>query len=147
MVTTAFVNIWGIRVGAIAWDSNTRLGSFEFDPSFKTKSIDLAPIKMSIDSDRTIFSFPELRNSSTFNGLPGLLADSLPDNYGNTLIDVWLAQQGRPPDSMNPVEKLCFIGSRGMGALEFEPAKFKKAKHTFSVDIDELVDLAQQILH
>ncbi len=147
MATTAFVNIWGIRVGAIAWDSNTRLGSFEFDPSFKTKSIDLAPIKMPINSNRSIFSFPELRNSPTFNGLPGLLTDSLPDNYGNKLIDVWLAQQGRPPDSMNPIEKLCFIGSRGMGALEFEPAKFKNAKHTFSVDIDELVDLAKQILH
>lgn len=147
MVTTAFVNIWGIRVGAIAWDDDTRLGSFEYDPSFKTKSFDLAPIKMPIDSEKRIFSFSELRNISTFNGLPGLLVDSLPDNYGNKLIDAWLAEQGRPPNSMNPVEKLCFIGSRGMGALEFEPAKFKKSKNTFSVDVDELVDLAERILH
>jgi serine/threonine-protein kinase HipA len=147
MVATAFVNIWGTRVGAVAWDDSTRLGSFEYDPSFRAKSFDLAPLKMPIDSDRRIFSFPELRNISTFNGLPGLLADSLPDNYGNKLIDAWLAEQGRAPDSMNPVEKLCFIGSRGMGALEFEPAKFKKAKNTFSVDVDELVDLAKKILH
>lgn len=147
MVTTAFVNIWGLRVGAIAWDDNTGLGSFEYDPAFITKSFDLAPLKIPIDSNRRIFSFSELRNISTFNGLPGLLADSLPDNYGNRLIDAWLAEQGRPPDSMNPVEKLCFIGSRGMGALEFEPAMFRKAQNTFHVDVEELVDLARKILH
>lgn len=147
MITTAFVNIWGLRVGAVAWDDNTGLGSFEYDPAFKTKSFDLAPLKMPIDSDRRVFTFTELRNISTFNGLPGLLADSLPDNYGNRLIDAWLAEQGRAPKSMNPVEKLCFIGSRGMGALEFEPAKFKKAKNTFSVEVNEIVDLAKKILH
>lgn len=147
MITTAFVNIWGIGVGAIAWDDNTQLGSFEYAPAFRERSLDLAPIKMPIDSDRRIFSFSELRKVSTYNGLPGLLADSLPDNYGNRLIDAWLADQGRAPNSMNPVEKLCFIGSRGMGALEFEPAKFKKAKNTFSVDVDELVELSKKILH
>ncbi len=147
MITTAFVNIWGLRVGAVAWDDNTGLGSFEYDPAFKTKSFDLAPLKMPIDSDRRVFTFTELRNISTFNGLPGLLADSLPDNYGNRLIDAWLAEQGRAPKSMNPVEKLCFIGSRGMGALEFEPAKFNKAKNTFSVEVNEIVDLAKKILH
>ncbi|MDT8394682.1 MAG: type II toxin-antitoxin system HipA family toxin [Bacteroidales bacterium] len=147
MVTTAFVNIWGSRVGAIAWDDATQLGRFEYDPAFRAKALDIAPIKMPIHSDKRVFSFPELRNTFTFNGLPGLLADSLPDNYGNRLIDVWLAEQGRAPNSMNPVEKLCFIGSRGMGALTFEPAKFKKARNTFSVDIDELVELSKKILH
>ena len=72
MVITAFVNNWGSRVGAIAWDSNTGLGSFEYDPAFKAKSIDLAPLKIPIDSGRSIFSFTELRNNSTFNGIPGL---------------------------------------------------------------------------
>lgn len=147
MVTTAFVNIWGIRAGAIAWDNNTGLGSFEYDPAFKAKSFDLAPLKMPIDSTNRVYTFSELRNVSTFNGLPGLLADSLPDNYGNRLIDAWLAGQGRAPNSMNPVEKLCFIGSRGMGALEFEPATFKKAKNTFSIEVDELVGLTRAILH
>ena len=82
----------------------------------------------------------------TFKGLPGLLADSLPDKYGNQLIETWLAQNGRPPNSMNPVEKLCFIGSRGMGALEFEPAQLKAGKNTFSVEIASLVDIAKKIL-
>lgn len=146
MVRTAFVTIWGEEVGAIAWDENTQLGSFEYDSSFKTKNINLAPLKMPITSGKQIFSFPELRNISTFNGLPGLLADSLPDKYGNDLIDAWLADQGRALNSMNPVEKLRFIGTRGMGALEFEPPRFKKATNTFKVDVDELVELSSKIL-
>jgi len=82
----------------------------------------------------------------TFKGLPGLLADVLPDKYGNQLINIWLAQQGRPQDSMNPVEMLCFIGSRGMGALEFEPVTINESKKTFSIEINSLVDIAQKLL-
>ena len=82
----------------------------------------------------------------TFKGLPGLLADVLPDKYGNQLINIWLAQQGRPQDSMNPAEMLCFIGSRGMGALEFEPVTINESKKTFSIEINSLVDIAQKLL-
>ncbi|MFN5493796.1 MAG: type II toxin-antitoxin system HipA family toxin, partial [Bacteroidota bacterium] len=102
-------------------------------------------------SARNIFRFPELkpdRNSpfDTFKGLPGLLADVLPDTYGNQLINLWLAQNGREPNSMNPVEMLCFIGTRGMGALEFEPAALKESKRTFSIEMDSLVDIAKKML-
>ena len=83
----------------------------------------------------------------TFKGLPGLLADALPDKYGNRLINVWLAKQGRPENSMNPVEKLCFIGRRGMGALEFEPAQIKTNKNTFSLELDSLIDVAKKMLN
>ncbi len=108
-------------------------------------------LKMPVISFRNHFSFPELRKDKnseydTFKGLPGLLADALPDRYGNQLINLWLAQQGRPQDSMNPVEMLCFIGTRGMGALEFEPAVLKETKRTFSIEIDSLVDTAQKML-
>ena len=125
-MNTAYVNIWGTRVGAVAWNEANQLASFEYESSFLKKSWDLSPIKMSITNRPQIYSFPELRPNrgtehDTFKGLPGLLADMLPDKYGNQLINIWLAQQGRPVNSMNPVEKLCFIGSRGMGALEFEP--------------------------
>ena len=147
MVKTAFVNIWGKMVGAIAWDENMQLGSFEYDSAFKATGLNLAPLKIPMDSGRQIFSFPELRNNTTFNGLPGLLTDSLPDNYGNQLIDAWLAGQGRPINSMNPVEKLCFIGTRGMGALEFEPSRFKKATNTVGVDVNDLVELSKKILN
>lgn len=127
----AEVKIWGKLVGAVAWNNATGVASFEYNPRFKQLNLDLAPLKMPISDNRNLFSFPELikdRYSSydTFKGLPGLLADSLPDRYGNQLINMWLAQQGRPQDSMNPIEMLCFIGTRGMGALEFEPAIFQR---------------------
>jgi serine/threonine-protein kinase HipA len=150
-VKTAFVKIWGQTVGAVAWDEDQGLTSFEYEPKFKSNNIDLAPIKMPIKSNQSIFSFPELRASknseyNTFKGLPGLLADVLPDKYGNQLINIWLAQKGRPENSMNPIEQLCFIGTRGMGALEFEPTQLKVAKKSFQVEINSLVDIAQRML-
>ncbi|NCB44361.1 MAG: type II toxin-antitoxin system HipA family toxin [Clostridia bacterium] len=147
----AEVKIWGKLVGAVAWNTEMGFATFEFDPKFKQLGWDLAPLKMAISDNRNQFSFPELRKDKnsvfdTFKGLPGLLADALPDKYGNQLINLWLAQQGRPIDSMNPVEKLCFIGSRGMGAMEFEPAVLKESKRAFSIEIDSLVSIAQKML-
>lgn len=150
-VKTAFVKIWGETVGAVAWNEDQGLASFEYEPKFIAKNIDLAPIKMPIQSRQRVFSFPELRASrnseyDTFKGLPGLLADVLPDKYGNQLINIWLAQNGRAENSMNPIEQLCFIGTRGMGALEFEPTQLKPAKTTFQVEINSLVGIAQRML-
>jgi serine/threonine-protein kinase HipA len=151
-MTLAEVKIWGELVGAVAWNEKTSLASFEYAQSFKKMNIELAPLKMPVNGSKNIFSFPELRKDwnavyDTFKGLPGLLSDSLPDKYGNQLINRWLAQIGRPQNSMNPVEMLCFIGSRGMGALEFEPSSIKENKNTFSVEIDSLVDIAQKMLY
>lgn len=147
MITTAFVKIWGETVGAVAWDENSGTASFEYEPKFIAQRIDLAPLKMSInDATNRIFSFPELRNTKTFKGLPGLLADVLPDDYGNQLINTWLAQNGRPENSMNPVEMLCFIGTRGMGALEFEPSQLKVNKRAFDIEVDELIQMSQKML-
>lgn len=147
----AEVKIWGKLVGAVAWDERTGIASFEYDPNFKKLNWDLAPLKMPIVSARKVISFPELRRDKnaefdTFKGLPGLLADMLPDKYGNQLINMWLAQNGKPQNSMNPVEMLCFIGTRGMGALEFGPATIKENKRTFSIEINSLVDIAQKML-
>ena len=151
MVDAAEVYIWGDAVGAFRWDPNRRLTSFEYDPKFVSKGWDLSPIKMPLSAGNRIYAFPELRptrigEQDTFKGLPGLLADSLPDKYGNQLINVWLAQNGRPQNDMNPVEQLCFIGSRGMGALEFEPSQLTRTKQVFSVEIESLVDMAQKML-
>lgn len=147
VVTTAFINVWNKRVGAIAWNSETGLGSFEYDPSFLKNNWDLAPIKMSIDgAEKRIFTFPELRDSITFKGLPGLLADILPDKYGNALINTWLARQGRPANSLNPIEILCFIGNRGMGALEFEPAQPKVDNNASKIEMESLIEVAEGIL-
>lgn len=147
MITTAFIKIWDETVGAVAWNVETGIASFEYDLKFITKKWDLAPLKMPlVNSNRRIFSFPELKNIKTFKGLPGLLADVLPDDYGNQLINNWLAQNGRPENSMNPVEMLCFIGTRGMGALEFEPSQFKANKRAFDIEVDSLVNISQKML-
>jgi len=147
----AEVKIWGKFVGAVAWDTDNGLATFEYEPKFKSLNWDLAPLKMPVHENRNRFSFPELQKDKksaydTFKGLPGILADALPDTYGNQMINLWLAQQGRPQDSMNPVEMLCFIGTRGMGALEFEPAVLKENKRTFSIEMDSLVTTAQKML-
>jgi serine/threonine-protein kinase HipA len=152
MVDVAEVKIWGELVGAVRWDQEQQLGYFQYDPKFLQKGWDISPIKMSIEERSRIYSFPELRigrkdSENTFKGLPGLLSDALPDKYGNRLINIWLAQQGRSENSMNPVEKLCFIGSRGMGALEFEPAQLKSNKNTFSLELTSLVEVAKKMLN
>ncbi len=151
MITAAYVKIWGELVGAVAWDEKMQVSNFEYAASFIDKGWDISPLKMPINRGATIYNFPELRavrgsTYDTFKGLPGLLADMLPDKYGNQLIDVWLAQQGRPVNSMNPVEKLCFIGSRGMGALEFEPTQIQGSKRAYKIELDTLVDMSRKML-
>jgi len=144
---TAYVNIWGKRVGAIAWDSSTATGAFEFEPSFIRNGWDLSPLIMPLkEASERIFSFPELRNSEAFKGLPGLIADSLPDRYGNEIINNWLSRRGRPSNSLNPIEMLCFIGKRGMGALEFEPNEPGISDRSVKIEIDELIKMANDIL-
>lgn len=151
MVDYAYIKIWDTTVGVVTWNSQRLLSDFQFDKRFLEKGWDLSPLKMPIANGDRVYNFPELfpakdSEDDTFKGLPGLLADSLPDKYGNQIIEKWLAQNGRPPNSMNPVEKLCFIGKRGMGALEFEPAQIKASRNTFSIEVSSLVDAARKML-
>jgi serine/threonine-protein kinase HipA len=144
---TAYVNLWNNRVGAVAWNAERGTATFQFEPSFLTGNLDIAPLKIPLREVRSQpVSFPELRNTIAFRGVPGLLADSLPDRYGNALVNTWLARNGRPSDSLNPVEMLCFIGKRGMGALEFEPAIPKGPDKSTFVEIGSLVQIANEIL-
>lgn len=143
MVTTAFVKLWGEKIGAIAWDEQQELGFFEYDKKFISANLEIAPIKMPLSPN--IYSFPELRSTATFKGIPGLLADSLPDKYGNELINIWLARNGRPENSLNPVELLCFIGNRGMGALEFEPT-ILSTKHSKTIELSSLIETTMKLL-
>ncbi len=146
MINSAFVNIWNQRVGAISWNSETGIGSFEYDKSFLNSNLELSPLLMPLSQGNRIFEFRENRNSTTFRGLPGLVADVLPDKYGNALINNWLTRQGRPTNSLNPVELLCFIGQRGMGALEFEPVQPKSNNISSKLEIQSLVEIAEKIL-
>lgn len=149
MVTVANIQLWGIEVGAVVWDESRMLATMEFDPGFAGYGLDVAPVTMplmEINRGRRVFSFPGL-NRETYSGLPGLLADSLPDRFGNALLDVWLAEQGRTKQSVNPVERLCYTGSRGMGALEYYPAlKLGKNNATTQLDIERMVQLASLVL-
>jgi serine/threonine-protein kinase HipA len=147
MITTCFVYLWQQRVGALAWNASTGISSFEYDMNFLKKNWDVAPIKMPIkNAEKRIYTFSDLRELQTFKGLPGLLADVLPDKYGNALINAWLTKQGRPTDSLNPIEILCFIGSRGMGALEFQPAEHKENTNTSKIELNSLISIAAEIV-
>ena len=143
MSTLAKVRLWGRTIGAVSLQDGEDVASFEYDAEFAQSGIQVAPIVMPLS--RRVFRFPEL-SRPTFLGLPGLLADSLPDKFGNALIDAWLASQGRQPGSFNAVERLCYTGERGMGALEFAPAIGPRAKETTHIEVGKLVELASEIL-
>jgi len=143
MTIVAEVRLWGRTIGAVSLAEDSDVAAFEYDPAFAGSGIEVSPLVMPLS--RRVYSFPELPRN-TFYGLPGLLADSLPDKFGNALIDAWLATQGRQPGSFNAVERLCYTGERGMGALEFVPATGPKMQRAGQIQIDQLVELASDIL-
>ena len=142
MVDVAKVKIFGMDMGTFRWDESYNVARFEYDRDFIRKGIEPSPIMMPVQQGR-IYSFGNL-NRDTFNGLPGMLADSLPDTYGRALFDQWLTLTGRI--SGNPVETLCFLGQRCMGALEFEPATGPATDENMKFKIDSLVDVAREAL-
>lgn len=144
MTTLAEVKLWGSTIGAVSLEDRGDVAAFEYTSEFVNSGIEVSPIVMPLAE--SIYVFPELPRV-TFHGLPGLLADSLPDKFGNALIDTWLATQGRSADSFNAVERLCYTGSRGMGALEFFPSKGPKEMASRKIEIDALVNLASDVLN
>jgi len=141
-MTMARVNLWGRQIGAVVWDAERELGVFQYTDDFVKSGFKVSPITMPPSS--APYSFPGIAGS--FRGLPGLLADCLPDKFGHRVIDAWLATQGRLPGSMNPVERLCYIGQRAMGALEFEPTTGTAKAIDQSVNIAALTKLANEVL-
>jgi serine/threonine-protein kinase HipA len=139
----AEVQLWGRTIGAVSLDSGQDLAAFEYASEFVDSGIQLSPLHMPLA--RRIYTFPGL-SRATFQGLPGLLADSLPDRFGHTLIDAWLATQGRSSISFSAVERLCYVGARGMGALEFKPVQGPQERKATTVSVDALVQLAAEVL-
>jgi serine/threonine-protein kinase HipA len=139
----AEVRLWGRRIGAVSTVEGREHAAFQYDPAFASSGIPLSPLTMPLDE--RVYEFPMLPRDS-FHGLPGLLADCLPDRFGNALIDAWLATQGRKPDGFSAVERLCYIGTRSMGALEFAPAQGPAPGKADTVDVGALVALASEIL-
>ena len=142
MVTTAEVHLWEHHVGIVYWDKERQVASFEYEPSFLNTGLKVAPIMMPLSDD--IYSFPNLPQG-TFMGLPGMLAEALPDAFGRALLDNWLAAQGR--QDANPVERLCFQGQRSMGALEFVPSKERALNAQQTIEVGSLVEAAREALH
>jgi len=143
MTTLASVRLWGRTIAAVALEDESYSATFQYDPDFAGSGIEVSPLELPLSNQ--VSTFPELP-SHTFHGLPGLLADSLPDRFGNALIDAWLATQGREPGDFNAVERLCYVGRRGMGALEFEPSTGPDEAPSRSLEVSALVDLASQVL-
>lgn len=142
-MTVAEVRLWGSAIGAVAVDGPGQAATFEYDAAFARSGIQVAPLTMPLEP--RIWRFAELPRE-TFHGLPGLLADALPDRFGNAVIDAWLAAQGRLPGEIDAVERLCYTGSRAMGALEFRPARGPQARTAQPVHVDALAELAAEVL-
>ena len=143
MSGTARVRLWGSDIGAVTWLPDRGIGVFQYTPEFANSGIEVSPLMMPLRD--TPYAFPSL-SYKTFKGLPGMLVDSLPDKFGNELINSWLALQGREPDSLTPVERLCHTGKRGIGALEFHPSAKDIFGNSRKIDIDQLVSLANKAL-
>ena len=137
------VFLWNTRIGGVVHNHGDRYASFQYSDAFIESDIQVAPLVMPLS--RAVYRFPALPAAS-FHGLPGLLADSLPDKFGNALIDAWLSSQGRSPASFSPLERLCYSGARGMGALEFRPAIEVAEPKSSHIEISSLVRLASEVL-
>ena len=142
-MSDAKVLLWDSEIGAVSWVEDRSVAVFQYDPSFISSGIQLSPLMMPLRD--LPYEFPAL-SKETFKGLPGLLADSLPDKFGNAVIDTWLASQGRTAANFNSVERLCYIGSRGMGGLEFKPALRISHSKSDEIEVSKLVELSNKIL-
>lgn len=146
MVAVIKITLWGQELGALSWNADKKYASFEFFTDFLKNNWDVSPIHIPIrEAEKRIYSFPRL-NEDTYKGLPGMLSDVLPDDFGNRLIDQWLLLNNIPKSQFTPLDRLCYIGARGMGALEFQPARNIGKKIASTVEIDKLVTLAQKVL-
>jgi serine/threonine-protein kinase HipA len=143
------VRIWGRTVGAVSRPDNPRLlgfYEFQYDKEFALSGLELSPAQMPLRASR-VYSFPGL-NQETYHGLPGLIADSLPDRFGNALINEYMTRKGVRPQDATTLQRLVYIGRRAMGALEFETAE--KNRHTdaakTSLELATLVEDARRAI-
>ncbi len=143
MINTAEVFLWGTRIGIIHQDDDKPYISFEYDNEFINSGIEVAPIKMKLSSQ--VYDFPDLVGDA-FHGAPGLIADSLPDKFGNKVIERWLLEQGRSINDFNTIDRLCYTGVRGMGALEYRPAAGPEYNLGEDINVEKMVEFASEVL-
>ncbi|MCW8932792.1 MAG: type II toxin-antitoxin system HipA family toxin [Gammaproteobacteria bacterium] len=140
----AEVRLWDNSIGALAYDDKTKFCTFEYAPDWIEKGVEISPIHMPLGKRK--YRFMSL-SYDTYKGLPAAFADTLPDDFGNALINAWLARNGRDIASFNPLERLLYTGKRGMGALEYTPAIREKSLNTSStIELNSLLEIAQKVL-
>lgn len=142
-MTVAEVRLWGARIAAVSIDEGERYATFQYDPAFARSGVEIAPTRMPLREQP--YRFPGLPQDA-FGGLPGLLADSLPDRWGTALVNAWLASEGREESSFDVVQRLCYVGVRGAGALEFQPAHEPATAPAAKLEVEALVRLASEVL-
>lgn len=145
-VSTIEVRIWGKTVGAVALDPKLGYYVFEYDPRFVTTGIELAPLTMPLERAREPFVFTDLPEL-TFKRLPAMLADALPDDFGNSLIDAWMAGRGVAKSQITSLDRLAYMGKRGMGALEFRPARSPASVGSTALKLSRLIESARSAVH
>ena len=146
MQNLAEVWLWDKMVGALAWAPENASATFEYTPEWIKTGVQIAPLHMPATLDgASIYHFPQL-NRDTYKCLPACFADTLPDDFGNAVINAWLARNGRDPLSFNPLERLLYSGTRGMGALEYRPALRQPQSASGTLELESLIHLAQQVL-
>jgi serine/threonine-protein kinase HipA len=139
------VRIWGRRVGAVAPDPNLGCYAFAYDPAWRKAAVELAPITMPLADRSAAFVFPNLPKA-TFHRLPAMLADALPDDFGNALIDAWMSQHGVAKSEVTTLDRLAYMGRRGMGALEFKPARGSRSESAAPLELKSLVEEARKLI-
>lgn len=140
------VRIWGERVGAVAPDPRLGCYVFAYNPAWRRRGIELAPLTMPLDDSRTTFAFADLSEPS-YKQLPGLLADALPDDFGNALIDAWMSRKGVDKRAVTTLDRLAYMSKRGMGALEFKPARGAHHESAEPLEMKNLVEAARMVMH
>ncbi len=140
MQNLAEVHLWGQIIGALAYDPASKVSTFEYTSNWIRKKVEIAPVRMPLSPQK--FSFPHL-NTNTYKGLPAVFSDTLPDDFGNAVINAWLARNGRDVNSFTPLERLLYSGNRGMGALEFAPAIKTRSNTSDELELNSLVKMAQ----
>jgi len=142
---TISVHLWGQLVGALSWNKDRMLASFQYAPEFLRNGLAVSPLKVPLGA--RVFEFPELVDTTTFKGLPGFIADCLPEKFGNRLLDTYLANHGRRIDDLNPLERLCYVSTRGMGALEFQPdLESRDLSEPIALQVSDLAAVAKRVL-
>ena len=139
------VRVWGQRVGAVALDERLGYYAFAYEPAWRRAEIELAPLTLPLGNRGATFVFPNLPDA-TFHHLPGMLADALPDAFGNALIDAWMAQRGMAKSEVTPLDRLAYMGKRGMGALEFKPARGSYRESAAPLEMKSLVENARKLM-